>query len=118
MQSDRVLFLVFFTLLAVTAWPSYALDMKNTEGRAIPRVADEWDSRWAAETAQMISTYRQKQISKTSFAGFILAVVFVFTLLVLLALKFRIWEMHSTLVNLNTLGNGWQLKWAARWGAF
>ena len=118
MRSNCFLCLLLVGLLAVGMVPAHALDMKDTAGRAVPRVADDWDSRWAVETARELARYRQSQIDSTYPPGIVPALALVLGILVFLAAKFRIWEMHSTLVNLNTLGNGWILKWAARWGAF
>jgi hypothetical protein len=118
MQGRRVTWIALVVLLAFSAVPAMALDMKDTRGRPTPNLADEWGGRWADTTAHKIAEYRQKQTEQPSMYGFIAAVVFIIGILVWLAAKFRIWEIRSTLVNLNTLGNGWQLKWAARWGAF
>lgn len=118
MRSNRFLWLVLVGLLAVGIVPAHALDMKDTAGRAIPRVADDWDSHWAAATAREIAEYRRNRSEQSYLAEFIAAAALIVGILVFLAAKLRIWEIRSTLVSLNTLGNGWFLKWAVRWGAF
>ena len=118
MQDRRLTWIALVILLAFNAIPAVALDMKDTRGRPTPNLADEWDGHWAEATAQKMAEYRQIQAEQASMSGFIGAVLFIIGILVWLAVKFRIWEIRSTLVNLNTLGNGSLLKWAARWGAF
>lgn len=118
MPGRRVTWIVLVMLLAFNAASAIALDMKETQGRPTPNLADEWDGRWAAATAHKIAEYRQNQPEQSSMPGFIAAVLFIIGMLVWFAAKLRIWEIRSTLVNLNSLGNGWLLKWAARWGAF
>ena len=118
MQSLRVTWIVLVVLLSFNAASAIALDMKDTQGRPTPNLAEEWDGRWAAATAHKIAEYRQNQTERSSMSAFIAAVLITIGMLAWFAAKLRIWEIRSTLVNLNTLGNGWLLRWAARWGAF